>query len=425
MSHKQSAEDEEGHISTSVDDALNTAAAACKLPEDSAKSKGVWSWSKSPNKFKQLKEFVIGSRRRSSLSESNDPLPEDLRYEPESSKHGAFADGMTARQHSRQKEPPTVSNATGGSSLDAHGQNISGSVQHGGQSFQDMAAGSSFNHVTDSSNSMKEKQSLLQSNSEPLPKEQNHIGMVCSDKDKNMGNATTCTSQSDSEPMAPSCIPQQGSTDDGLLPKSPGSSADPRPALRQSSDQNDSRAKKQVTIEEHPQVISEPDQMDTAGFESQSDGKPANIALEGVKKTEEKRASFELVKLTTVSLEPRAQSLPVITLEDNALYPQGLESGGADLKTNGEEPPLGVKQDSLESDVEKAAEAKDEPEDKVIDTSPKDGRYLKFDIEIGRGSFKTVYKGLDTETGVQVAWCELQVSSLFFWRWLSRNIMYL
>ncbi|KAL8222176.1 UNVERIFIED_CONTAM: hypothetical protein K2H54_075085 [Gekko kuhli] len=38
-----------------------------------------------------------------------------------------------------------------------------------------------------------------------------------------------------------------------------------------------------------------------------------------------------------------------------------------------------------------------------------DGRFLKFDIEIGRGSFKTVYKGLDTETTVEVAWCELQV----------------
>ena len=40
------------------------------------------------------------------------------------------------------------------------------------------------------------------------------------------------------------------------------------------------------------------------------------------------------------------------------------------------------------------------------------GRFNKFDIEIGRGSFKTVYKGLDTETGVAVAWCELQVCVL-------------
>ncbi|XP_068595010.1 serine/threonine-protein kinase WNK1 [Brachionichthys hirsutus] len=49
----------------------------------------------------------------------------------------------------------------------------------------------------------------------------------------------------------------------------------------------------------------------------------------------------------------------------------------------------------------------EEAEIKAVGTSP-DGRFLKFDIEIGRGSFKTVYKGLDTETTVEVAWCELQ-----------------
>ncbi|XP_016334370.1 serine/threonine-protein kinase WNK4-like [Sinocyclocheilus anshuiensis] len=51
---------------------------------------------------------------------------------------------------------------------------------------------------------------------------------------------------------------------------------------------------------------------------------------------------------------------------------------------------------------------KEDIETKAVATSP-DGRYLKFNIEIGRGSFKTVYKGLDTETTVEVAWCELQV----------------
>lgn len=50
----------------------------------------------------------------------------------------------------------------------------------------------------------------------------------------------------------------------------------------------------------------------------------------------------------------------------------------------------------------------EELETKAVAFSP-DGRFLKFDIEIGRGSFKTVYKGLDTETTVEVAWCELQV----------------
>lgn len=56
-------------------------------------------------------------------------------------------------------------------------------------------------------------------------------------------------------------------------------------------------------------------------------------------------------------------------------------------------------------------EKEDEVETKAVATSP-DGRFLKFNVEIGRGSFKTVYKGLDTETTVEVAWCELQVKKI-------------
>jgi len=56
--------------------------------------------------------------------------------------------------------------------------------------------------------------------------------------------------------------------------------------------------------------------------------------------------------------------------------------------------------------------AEDEIE-KVVSSSP-NGRFLKFDWEIGCGSFKTVYKGLDSETGVHIAWCELQVCNCCF-----------
>ncbi|XP_016139279.1 serine/threonine-protein kinase WNK1-like isoform X2 [Sinocyclocheilus grahami] len=56
---------------------------------------------------------------------------------------------------------------------------------------------------------------------------------------------------------------------------------------------------------------------------------------------------------------------------------------------------------------ERDREQEEESEMKAVATSPS-GRFLKFDIELGRGAFKTVYKGLDTETWVEVAWCELQ-----------------
>lgn len=68
---------------------------------------------------------------------------------------------------------------------------------------------------------------------------------------------------------------------------------------------------------------------------------------------------------------------------------------------------------SGKADEGKSDENEEEAEMKAVSTSPS-GRFLKFDIELGRGSFKTVYKGLDTETWVEVAWCELQVSPVSF-----------
>ncbi|KAI5928861.1 Serine/threonine-protein kinase WNK4 [Manis javanica] len=62
-------------------------------------------------------------------------------------------------------------------------------------------------------------------------------------------------------------------------------------------------------------------------------------------------------------------------------------------------------------DRRREQEEKEDTETQAVATSP-DGRYLKFDIEIGRGSFKTVYRGLDTDTTVEVAWCELQTRKL-------------
>lgn len=58
--------------------------------------------------------------------------------------------------------------------------------------------------------------------------------------------------------------------------------------------------------------------------------------------------------------------------------------------------------------VEEEEDEEEEAGMTAVSTSPS-GRFLKFDVELGRGSFKTVYKGLDTETWVEVAWCELQV----------------
>jgi hypothetical protein len=71
--------------------------------------------------------------------------------------------------------------------------------------------------------------------------------------------------------------------------------------------------------------------------------------------------------------------------------------------------PAVIEAEKPKADVDEDYDA--ESEEKPIDQSP-EGRFLKYDEELGRGSFKTVYRGLDTETGVAVAWCELQESKL-------------
>ncbi|XP_017400954.1 serine/threonine-protein kinase WNK1 isoform X17 [Cebus imitator] len=90
----------------------------------------------------------------------------------------------------------------------------------------------------------------------------------------------------------------------------------------------------------------------------------------------------------------RPVSQPSLVGSKEESPPARSGSGGGSAKEPQEE--RSQQQDDIE-----------ELETKAVGMS-NDGRFLKFDIEIGRGSFKTVYKGLDTETTVEVAWCELQ-----------------
>ncbi|EDW39527.1 GL11899 [Drosophila persimilis] len=61
---------------------------------------------------------------------------------------------------------------------------------------------------------------------------------------------------------------------------------------------------------------------------------------------------------------------------------------------------------SSTSSATSLTKSKSDEDDDPVAMSPC-GRFFKYDKEVGRGSFKTVYRGLDTLTGVPVAWCEL------------------
>ncbi|XDA90335.1 hypothetical protein R6Z07F_019928 [Ovis aries] len=100
-------------------------------------------------------------------------------------------------------------------------------------------------------------------------------------------------------------------------------------------------------------------------------------------------------RIKTATNIPRVEKLPTNVLR-----------GGQEVKY--EQCSKGTSESSKDYFKEKnEKEMEEEAEMKAVATSPS-GRFLKFDIELGRGAFKTVYKGLDTETWVEVAWCELQ-----------------
>uniref|UniRef100_A0A8C6UBP7 non-specific serine/threonine protein kinase n=1 Tax=Neogobius melanostomus TaxID=47308 RepID=A0A8C6UBP7_9GOBI len=119
------------------------------------------------------------------------------------------------------------------------------------------------------------------------------------------------------------------------------------------------------------------------------------------------------IDLRTIVGRNRTRNLGSSSTEKHAaLKEHASESASAAEATRDSEPELTA--DSTALDVTGKAgsdENEEEPGMKAVSTSP-GGRFLKFDIELGRGSFKTVYKGLDTDTWVEVAWCELQERKL-------------
>lgn len=100
----------------------------------------------------------------------------------------------------------------------------------------------------------------------------------------------------------------------------------------------------------------------------------------------------------TSSAQQQGAALSCAALGHDSMCPSSIQEPGKDAPASA----------PTQRGKERERELEEEAEMKAVATSP-GGRFLKFDIELGRGAFKTVYKGLDTETWVEVAWCELQV----------------
>ena len=114
----------------------------------------------------------------------------------------------------------------------------------------------------------------------------------------------------------------------------------------------------------------------------------------------EKRGRFN-VKTDEQTKSEESQS-PAVTAQSN-LPPLSETSAMKELPEEKRE---------AEEDKEDDNEQNEEEEPKkAVDSSPEGGRYLKYDEEIGRGSFKTVYKGeilIIDETGRLLPSCPSQ-----------------
>ncbi|XP_061899125.1 serine/threonine-protein kinase WNK1 isoform X2 [Entelurus aequoreus] len=136
-------------------------------------------------------------------------------------------------------------------------------------------------------------------------------------------------------------------------------------------------------------------------------------SLEGVERKDPEIAKASVVPLEQVSAVIQEVCDAEVAVLGTHSPPDlsHIESAEAKVPQEGEEEDKDAAKARAEAEQreaeKKVQEDIEEAETKAVGTSP-DGRFLKFDIEIGRGSFKTVYKGLDTETTVEVAWCELQ-----------------
>ena len=84
-----------------------------------------------------------------------------------------------------------------------------------------------------------------------------------------------------------------------------------------------------------------------------------------------------------------------------------MEDEGEDLESeeddDDEESQNESDDEDEDEDEDEDAEDEEEEDQKMAEESPK-GRFKRFHEELGRGAYKVVFKGVDLETGLEVAW---------------------
>ncbi|EDX11400.1 GD12108 [Drosophila simulans] len=122
-----------------------------------------------------------------------------------------------------------------------------------------------------------------------------------------------------------------------------------------------------------------------------------------------KRVGFQVEEKddTEVQSEKQAKSIDDITKKAESSEASAEEAAVTGSSTDASASLLpSTSLVSTTSSATSITKSKSDEDDDPVAMSPC-GRFFKYDKEVGRGSFKTVYRGLDTLTGVPVAWCEL------------------
>lgn len=136
---------------------------------------------------------------------------------------------------------------------------------------------------------------------------------------------------------------------------------------------------------------------------------------------DEEKDSSSTTKQEPDDKDPVDPTTTTTPLQDGSIVPSSVITTDAAATITTATTTLDIDSATKQAAQQRVRSDTEEGEDEAVDVSP-DGRYLKFDEEIGRGSFKTVYRGLDTQTGVSVAWCELQVRYLIDNTWWTVTV---
>jgi hypothetical protein len=112
--------------------------------------------------------------------------------------------------------------------------------------------------------------------------------------------------------------------------------------------------------------------------------------------------------------EDEAPEEPIV---EKKFKPTSTKEFKEDMKEDNKQETTSHSKSDSDSDVEEEEEEEEVSQEdessgySIVETSPK-GRFKRFNEELGSGAYKSVYRGLDDDTGREIAWNVIKISKL-------------